>query len=326
MTATPGTTVTSANAATTTNTTLAVALGSTTVGDLNVVEISGLANGSAINPTMTTPAGWTKLGEQMDTAGTPASWVGVYYRVFQAGDPSSVTFSWANQGQMVAECTPFKAYRATSPIPYSKFDFKVASDVNYSIAGTTGADAGQLCYGFANRTGTAWTNLLDTARGQVAVAASATMVGRITAVLPGGTAYSKTATGSNTSVGVSWAYTVADAATVQVDADSGQSIASNATAALAASVVGGTGSGPVTWAWSKVSGPTASFSSTSVANPTFTPAGGAGTYVLRATATDDTGSASADVTITVTAAAGGGGSSWLRALRRRTPSINKIKV
>jgi hypothetical protein len=67
-----GTPVTSANPNNTTNTSLAVALGSTTIGDLNVIEISGLANGTTVNPTMTTPAGWTKLLERMDTNGTPA--------------------------------------------------------------------------------------------------------------------------------------------------------------------------------------------------------------------------------------------------------------
>lgn len=209
MTVTVGTTVTAANPATTTNTSLAVPLASTTAGDLNVIEVSGMANGSAVNPGMATPAGWTKLGERMDTAGTPASFVAVFYRLFQAGDPASVTVTWTNAGQMVALCSAYSAVNQTTPVPWSAFDFKVASDTNYSIAGTTGADAGTLAYGFANRTGSAWSALTDTARGQVTVTSSATMVGR---VVPGdtasGTSFSKTATGSNTSVGVSWAYVV----------------------------------------------------------------------------------------------------------------------
>lgn len=199
------------NPATTTNTSLAVTLGSTTVGDLNIIEISGLANGTTINPTMATPSGWTKLGEQMDTNGTPASFIAVYYRTYQAGDPSSVTISWTNQGQMVAVCRAYRGVDATTPIPDSHFDFKVASDVNYSIAITT-TDVGWLCYGFANRTGAAWSSLSDTLRATSAITSSATMVsldtnGDVTA----GT-YTKTGVGSNTSVGVSWAYRLKEAA------------------------------------------------------------------------------------------------------------------
>jgi hypothetical protein len=203
-----GTTVASQNPATTTNTSLAVSLATTTVGELNVVEISGVANGTTINPTMATPTGWTKVGELIDTVGTPTSFIGVYARIFQTGDASSVTFSWTNAGQMIALATGYSGADATTPVPWSVFDFKVNSDTSYSIAGTTGA-AGMLNYGFANRTGSAWSALTDTTRGQTTITSSDTMIGQ---VVPGttasGTAFTKTATGSFTSVGVSWAFVV----------------------------------------------------------------------------------------------------------------------
>jgi hypothetical protein len=217
-----GTPVTSSNPATQTNTSLAVALASTTAGDLNVVEVSGFAAGATINPTMTTPSGWTKLLERIDTNGTPASFVAVYYRAYQSGDGTAVTVSWTNAGQMVAVCTPWSGQDGTTPIPYSVSDFKVASDVNYSIAGTTGTDQGFLCYGFANRTGSTWSSLTDNARGQVTITTSATMVGRVTAAeVAGGTAFTKTAVGSNTSVGVSWAFVVKGASSSHVGTASG---------------------------------------------------------------------------------------------------------
>jgi hypothetical protein len=193
------------NPATTTNTSLAVTLASTTVGDLNIIEVSGLANGTTINPTMATPSGWTKLGEQLDTNGTPASFIAIYYRTFQSGDPTSVTISWANAGQMVAVCRAHRGCDATTPIADSHFDFKVASDVNYSIADTTTA-TGWLCYGFANRTGAAWSGLSDSLRATSALTSSATMVSLDTNGDVAAGSYTKTGVGSNTSVGVSWAY------------------------------------------------------------------------------------------------------------------------
>lgn len=209
MAATPGTVTTAANPNSTSNTSLTVTLATTTVGELNVIEISGLATGTTVNPGMATPAGWTKLLERMDTNGTPAAFVAVYYRTYQAGDPSTVTIAWTNPGQMVAICTPWTEFDPANPIPWSASDFKVTSDANYSIASTTTA-AGILAYGFANRTGTAWSNLSDVDRGQVGLASSATMVARNTAAeVASGTGFTKTATGSNTSVGVSWAYVVA---------------------------------------------------------------------------------------------------------------------
>lgn len=213
MTLTIGTPVTSATPNNINlNTYLDVALATTTVGHMNVIEISGCSAGTLVNPGMSTPDGWTKLFERMDTNGTPASFVAVFRRKFQAGDSSPVRISWTNVGNMVAICTPWSGQHATTPIPYSTSDYKVASDVNYSIAGTTGSDAGYLCYGFANRTGSAWSSLSDNARGSIGLSSSSTMVGRVTAAkVNPSTAFTKTAVGSNTSVGVSWAYVVMEA-------------------------------------------------------------------------------------------------------------------
>lgn len=62
------------------------------------------------------------------------------------------------------------------------------------------------------------------------------------------------------------------------------------------------GSGTKTYAWTVVSGPATSgtqFSAISAATTNFTPSGGAGTYVVRVTVTDTSGTATDDVTVTV---------------------------
>lgn len=85
-----------------------------------------------------------------------------------------------------------------------------------------------------------------------------------------------------------------------VDAGSDQSIFTTGTASLTATPSGGTGSKTVVW--TKVSGPAGTFSSTTTASTVFTPSG-AGTYVLRAIATDAaSATAQDDLTVTVTAA------------------------
>lgn len=240
--ATPGTAVTSANPNTTTNTSLAVALASTTVGDLNVIQLSGLATGTGINPTVTTPAGWAKLFEQMSNSGNPSTFVGVYYRFFQAGDPSSVTFSWANTGQMLADCTPFTGADITTPLPYfTSIPHSSGAGATYTITGTTGTDQGLLVYGAANKTGTAWSGLSDNPNGQVGLSSSATMVSRITAAeLAGGTAFTKTMTGSASTIGVQWAFIVKGAAGGTTYAGSaamtsGSSLGASTAASVAAS-------------------------------------------------------------------------------------------
>lgn len=120
----PRTTVSSATPNTTTNTQLVVSLGTPADGDVVVVEISGLAAGTVVDPVMATPTGWTKRGEQLENAGTPASWAGVYWRRWLASDPAfggaptptTVTFTWTNPGQMIAHATPWAGAHPTDPL------------------------------------------------------------------------------------------------------------------------------------------------------------------------------------------------------------------
>lgn len=75
---------------------------------------------------------------------------------------------------------------------------------------------------------------------------------------------------------------VPDPVTVDVGADQ-EMLSTDPPLALTATAVG---SGTITYAWTKVSGPFGSFSSTTAASTTFTPGGGDGTYVLRCTVND----------------------------------------
>lgn len=213
-------TVTSENANTTNNTSLSVSRAGTAAGQLEVIEISGLATGTTVNPTMSTPSGWTKLGERLDTNGTPASFVAVYYRIRQSGDGSSTSITWSNQGQMIAVASAYSGVDQSTPIDDEIFWFKVDSNASYSIT-VTATGSGWLRYGFANRTGTAWSAMTDTERGQVTLVSSSTMVSRDTNgnVTSGG--YTKNATGSNTSVGVGWGYRILEGTVSQDESGTG---------------------------------------------------------------------------------------------------------
>lgn len=254
----PGTPVTSATPNTTTNKSITAALASTTPGDTNLLVLSGLASGTGVNPTMTLPGGWTLLFEQMSNSGTPSTFVGVYWRRVQAGDGSSQVFNWANAGQMVADCMPFSNADPVNPFPYfNAIPHASGAGSTYAISGTTGADQGLLLYGGANKTGTAWSNLTDNDAGQKGLTSSATMCQRITAAeLPAGTAYSKSMTGSASTIGVQWAIVVKGAASstasaaftgdgslaaAQVEADVSAVAAFSGAGSLSASGVAGGG-------------------------------------------------------------------------------------
>lgn len=103
--------------------------------------------------------------------------------------------------------------------------------------------------------------------------------------------------------------TVADADNYKIDFDFGssaldvtvgsdQSIYTTQSASIAAFATGG--SGTKTYAWTKTSGPTGTFSSAATSTGTFTPTGGAGVYVLRCTVTDGSGTDFDELTVTVT--------------------------
>lgn len=86
--------------------------------------------------------------------------------------------------------------------------------------------------------------------------------------------------------------------TLVVNAGSDQTGTTDTLVSITATETGETGT--VAWAWTKLSGPTVTLSGTNTPTVTFTPTT-AGTYVLRATGTDDLGSSSDDVQIVVTA-------------------------
>ena len=83
---------------------------------------------------------------------------------------------------------------------------------------------------------------------------------------------------------------------LSVTAGADQTLYTGQVAALSASATGGTGT--KVYSWSKVSGPSGAFSAASSASTNFTPSA-AGTYNLRISVTDDTGSATDDVQLTV---------------------------
>jgi len=87
---------------------------------------------------------------------------------------------------------------------------------------------------------------------------------------------------------------------LNVSAGANQNILVGQNASLIGSATGG--SGTKTYAWTKTSGPSGSFGAATSAATTFTPSGGAGTYVLRLTVTDSSGTAYAEMTLTVGAA------------------------
>jgi hypothetical protein len=86
---------------------------------------------------------------------------------------------------------------------------------------------------------------------------------------------------------------------VDISAGVDQTITSAQTATVTGIATGG--SGTKNYAWTKVSGPTATFANATLASTTFTPSGGVGTYVLRITVTDTSGTDFDDVQVTVTA-------------------------
>lgn len=86
-------------------------------------------------------------------------------------------------------------------------------------------------------------------------------------------------------------------APLSVNAGADQAIYTGQVANISATASGG--SGTKTYAWTKTSGPSGTFGSTSAATTTFTPAA-AGTFNLRCTVTDASGSATDDMQIVVT--------------------------
>jgi len=234
-----GTPVTSANALTQTNTSLAVAYPAAAVDTLMVVEISGDATGTGVAPTGMASAGWTKAGEVSDTnsgTATSSNYIGVFWRILPAGTPSGTSpFIWTNAGQMESICTPYTSYDPVTPVVWQVGQEKTTSDANYVVAGTT-TDTGLLACAFANRSGsTAFSSLPDSARATAIVGTTGCIItGRITAIsVASGTAFSKTAVGTTTSVGTSVAYLIRGASSSTTGAaalSAGATLAATSTA------------------------------------------------------------------------------------------------
>lgn len=246
-----GTPVTSANGNNQTNTSLSAAYPAAAVDTLMLMLISGDASGTGVAPTGMAAAGWTKLGDVVDTnvgTASSSSYLAAFTRVLPAGSASgSSSFTWTNAGQMNSICIPFTGYDTTTPAVWQVGQEKTTSDGVYTVAGTTSA-AGMLVTAFANRTGsTAWSGLSDTALTSVIVGTSGcTLVARITgASVASGAAFTRTATGTVTSVGTAAAVIVRGASGVTGAATltgDGTLTAGGAPAAPGAAALSGTGS------------------------------------------------------------------------------------
>lgn len=239
MAATPGTTVTSKNPATNTNTSLTVTLASTTVGVLNVILFFGEAAGTAVNMTVTTPSGWTKEKEQFTAAGTPAVTSILFSRVFQSGDSSTVSVSWTNAGQAMAFSVPYTGFDTTTPLGTAGGANKSGSTGAWSASGTT-SGTGCFCYAMMNRTGVAgggasYSATTDNVLGNDSVTSSSVsgLAEYVTGSTATGTAFTKTATGPATSIGTYLWWTVNDAAGAFTG---GSSLAATATVTAAGTV------------------------------------------------------------------------------------------
>lgn len=189
-----------------TNTSLSVTGISTNSSYLNVVDISGVASGTDVNPTMSTPSGWTKVGECLDSTGSAMTWQATYWK-FGNGSTSE-TFSWTNAGQMIAVATVYSGADTTNPIPSYSIAAKTSTNTSYSASVTT-STAGWIRSVFCNRSGHTYSGLADTSRGTVTLSASAAMTVQDSAADVAAGTITRTATGSgNTSVGANSIYVI----------------------------------------------------------------------------------------------------------------------
>ena len=200
-------TSTSQTANTQTNTSLAVTLGSTTAGHLNVIEVAVKVDGTGVDPVIATPAGWTAItSEAVDSGTTSSIGVRAFYRFYVGGDGSTVTVSWTNAGNGVAISSGYSGVNTSNPITGFQVEPKGSTDASYSVTVTTSL-AGWVRSGFANRSGHTFSALADTSRGSVLNTSATSMVAQDTAADVAASSYTKTATGSGTTtVGAEWAY------------------------------------------------------------------------------------------------------------------------
>jgi hypothetical protein len=196
---------TSQTANTNVNTSLSVTGLSTSSANLNVVHLVGFAEGTDVNPTMTTPSGWTKLGETLETGGlSNTTWSAVYWKF--GNGATSQTFSWSNAGQMVAVASVYTGVDATTPIPDYNLEVKGTTNTSYTVSVTT-TGAGWIVSGFGNRSGHTFSALADTSRGTATLTSASSIVVQDSAADVSSGSITRTATGSgSTANGAEWVF------------------------------------------------------------------------------------------------------------------------
>jgi hypothetical protein len=197
------------------STSLAVGLGTPVNNDLRMVVMAGTCavGGVGADPGINTPSGWALAGKIVDSnagTGTSSSFIYVFTKKVASGDGTTQVFSWTNPCNLVAETLLFHGQNQTTPVGSLFTAEKSTSDVNYSISGTTDVK-GLLVSIFANRnSSTAWSGLPDNDAGaNINTPSGPTLACRITsAELDAGTAFTKSATGTNTSIGTTAAIVI----------------------------------------------------------------------------------------------------------------------
>lgn len=189
---------------TTLTTSLDVPLGSTTIGDFNLIWLSVNTSGTGADPGSTPPTGWSLVGSAGKT-GTPYHRLSCFIRQFTSGDVSTVTCPWTGSGNAAGESIGYSGVDPVTPIPESSFTSQSASSTSWATATITTAALRLIASSFGNRTsGTSnvWSALADTVRGSAYVSSAANIVVQDTNGQVAAGSYSKTATFSTaTSVG-----------------------------------------------------------------------------------------------------------------------------
>jgi len=249
-----------------------------------------------------TPAGWTKVEESAITGVTTC-----FTKAATGSEGTSLTFTTAASGSMAAQVLRVSGLSSVDASAGNS-----SQGTNNVILPTLGYAAGTRVFAAAEVHATTppasdftWSGSLVAvgANAKSTAGAKRSMLG-VASFEPAGAGSMSGATASYTPAatptngqGVSVSFLLGTTP-LAVNAGSDQTIDAAGAAAISATATGGTGS--KTYAWTIVSGGTGTFGSSTAATTTFTPSA-AGTYVLRCTVTDDSGSASDDVTITATA-------------------------
>jgi glycerophosphoryl diester phosphodiesterase len=147
------------------------------------------------------------LAEAEQSTGTPRPGVFAF-----AGDGSlgDAPLTWTNAGQAVCVCLPLIDTNGTPTFPYvPAVKFKAASNTDYSISGTTGADDVYLVTASVNKSGNGsagYSGMTDTVDANASHnSALGWMVQHTAAAIAASTAWSRTITGPSTLIGTTLA-------------------------------------------------------------------------------------------------------------------------